>query len=293
MIEDGTLRRSVSDLHSQSPGSVGFPETLYVHRYRPLGAQSQPRHFPSTSTLRYSSSLSTMRTVHHSEGHSLDEITTTATGNPYAIPRSENTSPITALPPVTPPANVTMALDPIPHLSPDKRHGSKLITWRAPSLDEPDGKWNFFFGPLNRQIFLFCLGFVFPLAWWIASLLPLPERPRIQSPEMRESGVFDRSGGTVEVAGAARLEQAVDLFSADEVRRYQKARWWRALNRVMSILGLFVVGAVVSHPLWPTAIGAGLAEYVADDTSDRLRNRRHALATDSYFDFFKHVFSTS
>lgn len=246
--DEGALHRTASDVHSQSPSSAGFPEALYVKRVRPFAAQLQPRQFPSTSSLRYSSSLSTMRTVHHSAGPSLVETATTATGNQYATQGSGNNSPITALPPVTPPANVTLALEPIPRLSPDKRHGSRLIAWRAPSLDESDSKRNFLFGPLNRQIFLFCIGFVFPVAWWIAGVLPLPNRPRIQGPEMRESGVGEWSGSVVERDGGTRLDQAIDLFNVEEVRRYQEARWWRALNRVMSILGLLVVGAVVSLP---------------------------------------------
>jgi len=32
--------------------------------------------------------------------------------------------------------------------------------------------------------------------------------------------------------------------SLDE-RRWQKAKWWRTVNRIMSILGLLIIGAVV------------------------------------------------
>jgi hypothetical protein len=32
--------------------------------------------------------------------------------------------------------------------------------------------------------------------------------------------------------------------SVDE-KRWQKAKWWRTVNRIMSILGLLIIGAVV------------------------------------------------
>jgi hypothetical protein len=49
-----------------------------------------------------------------------------------------------------------------PHLHRDRR--SNVVhygAWRAPSFDEPF--WSRFFGPVNRQVWLFCIGFVFPL----------------------------------------------------------------------------------------------------------------------------------
>ena len=33
-----------------------------------------------------------------------------------------------------------------------------------------------------------------------------------------------------------------------EERRYQKARWWRTLNRFMCVAGLAIIGAIVSFP---------------------------------------------
>ena len=40
-------------------------------------------------------------------------------------------------------------------------------------------------------------------------------------------------------------EAAVDLFNSVEVTRWQKARWWRNLNRFMSVAGVFIIAAVV------------------------------------------------
>lgn len=243
--------RGTSDSHSDSPASAGFPDTLYIRRHRPHAQQNQNE----SQSLRYSSSLSTVRTIHHSASQSFGETVSSTsgerTGNSYAPPPSNRSDSITALPPVTPPHNPTAALPPIPHLSPDKRHGSKLPTWRAPSLEDSDGRSDLLFGPTNRQILLFCIGFVLPIAWWTAAVLPLPTRPRLQAPEMRESGVGEWDTETAEEEGGARLEAAADLFNVEEVRKYQKARWWRALNRGMSVVGLCVVAAVVS--LFPLA----------------------------------------
>lgn len=35
------------------------------------------------------------------------------------------------------------------------------------------------------------------------------------------------------------------IISIDEAR-YENARWWRNINRIMSVLGLLVIGAIVS-----------------------------------------------
>ena len=73
------------------------------------------------------------------------------------------------------------------------------------------------------------------LAWFVASVLPLPPKPQPNSkePERRLS----------------RLELARDLektlgFAGEA--RYENARWWRNLNRGMSVLGLIILIAIVS-----------------------------------------------
>lgn len=47
-----------------------------------------------------------------------------------------------------------------PRLGRDKRSATRLSAWRAPSFNEPYG--SLFFSRQNRQILLFCLGFIFP-----------------------------------------------------------------------------------------------------------------------------------
>jgi len=46
----------------------------------------------------------------------------------------------------------------LPHLTVDKHMSATLPNWRTPSFDEAEGIWS----RQNRQILLFCIGFVFP-----------------------------------------------------------------------------------------------------------------------------------
>jgi len=48
-----------------------------------------------------------------------------------------------------------------PHLFRDRRSSVHYGAWAAPSFEEPF--WSKFYGPVNRQIWLFCIGFVLPL----------------------------------------------------------------------------------------------------------------------------------
>lgn len=49
--------------------------------------------------------------------------------------------------------------------------------------------------------------------------------------------------------GEPQMMTSVDLFDSDDVLRFQKGRWWRNLNRAMSLLGICIVAAVVSLPV--------------------------------------------
>ncbi|KAF1990596.1 hypothetical protein K402DRAFT_400793 [Aulographum hederae CBS 113979] len=115
-----------------------------------------------------------------------------------------------------------------PRLQRDRR--ATVNVWRAPSFDESLSR--LLFSKSNRQIALFCLGFIFPLAWILAAFLPLPVNPH------------DRVDAT---PSQLDVEQAIqrNLGPIDE-KRYLKAQWWRNLNRIMSIAGILVIGAVVA-----------------------------------------------
>ncbi len=83
----------------------------------------------------------------------------------------------------------------------------------------------------------------------IAAFLPLPFKPP-STTHRRQSSV----GMTISSAPAmpGRLSSAAALeknLHAIDQERYDSARWWRNLNRVLSLLGLFVISAIVSNIL--------------------------------------------
>ncbi|KKZ68110.1 hypothetical protein EMCG_06220 [[Emmonsia] crescens] len=118
-----------------------------------------------------------------------------------------------------------------PHLHTDKRADpTRRSKWKPPSLDETaEG----FLGRRNAQVYAFVLGFVFPLAWIIASFLPLP--PQVS----QINGEATTSRPDLEHAFNSRV------VLVDEVRR-ANARWWRNVNRVMSPVGLVIITIVVT-----------------------------------------------
>ena len=70
----------------------------------------------------------------------------------------------------------------------------------------------------------------------IAALLPLPPNPKLQ--------MFE-SDSNQSRFGAGHPVSRYQRYLVDETR-YESARWWRNLNRGMSIVGLLIIGAVVA-----------------------------------------------
>lgn len=64
----------------------------------------------------------------------------------------------------------------------------------------------------------------------VAALLPLPPNPQRQMSER-------------EVNGHSTFRYHQQLV---EEMRYESARWWRNLNRLMSVVGLLIIGAVIA-----------------------------------------------
>lgn len=122
-----------------------------------------------------------------------------------------------------------------PHLQRDVRAQNRYSIWDSPSV-----AWSAesgMFGKRNLQVVLFVVGFIFPFAWMIGALLPLP-KPSPLAMVQRDSSYSDlgiRSHSN-------EFERHIE--SVDELR-YQNARWWRMLNRCMSVIGLLIIGAIV------------------------------------------------
>lgn len=73
------------------------------------------------------------------------------------------------------------------------------------------------------------LFFLTILAWFVASFLPLPAKPDMD---------LDEPGPQIEFAHRIRL---LDRLR----RRYDNARWWRNVNRWMTLLGFAIIVIVV------------------------------------------------
>lgn len=122
-----------------------------------------------------------------------------------------------------------------PHLRRDIRAQNKYGIWDTPSV-----AWSAesgMFGRRNFQVVLFVVGFIFPFAWMIGAILPLPKPSPLAMVE-RDSSYSDLGVRT----NSHEYDRHIE--SVDELR-YQNAKWWRMLNRCMSVIGLLIIGAVI------------------------------------------------
>ncbi|KAL8744646.1 MAG: hypothetical protein Q9190_003129 [Brigantiaea leucoxantha] len=108
-----------------------------------------------------------------------------------------------------------------PHLWHDRRSfGRNRSIFKAPSLDEHAE------GPFSRRN-------AQRKAWFIASFVPLPRKPPIE-----------------EILSPGQENISTDLekrFSVVDEARHENARWWRNLNRFMSLVGILIIAAIVSY----------------------------------------------
>ncbi|CAK7238750.1 MAG: hypothetical protein STHCBS139747_000168 [Sporothrix thermara] len=118
-----------------------------------------------------------------------------------------------------------------PHLQVDRR-ATGFAVWQPPSVTWTTNT-NATFDRRNLQVMSFIIGFIFPFAWMIAAFLPLPLDPK-RAMEKRPEG---------EYGVPSTLKQRV---AQNDEKRYQSARWWRNLNRIMAVFGLLIIGAVVA-----------------------------------------------
>ena len=139
-----------------------------------------------------------------------------------------------------------------PHLWPNGASlGKRRSIFVAPSLDE-QAEGN---APSKRtaQILLFAIGFIFPpgelnlsyeqarrlltalKAWFTAAFLPLPPRPAIASAKGKE---VPRQ--------TQMLEDLEKQLGVVDEARYENARWWRNINRIMSGFGVLIIVAIIA-----------------------------------------------
>jgi hypothetical protein len=76
----------------------------------------------------------------------------------------------------------------------------------------------------------------------LGAILPIPKRPVAQDETPKSIG-----GSDDDIQAAMMKHEAGDAEKRwREEKAWQKARWWRWLNRVMSVVGVLIIGAVVS-----------------------------------------------
>lgn len=119
-----------------------------------------------------------------------------------------------------------------PHLFPDNR-ASGRARWLAPTIDEngaPIFTWR------DVHMLAFMLGFIFPISWFVAAVLPLPPKPT-----MKEITHDPETGGPT-------LQQQLEhQIALKDEATYVNLRWWRNLNRFMCIVGLVIIAIIVSY----------------------------------------------
>ena len=127
-----------------------------------------------------------------------------------------------------------------PHLWHDRASFShRRSIFKAPSVDEAaEGNS---FTRRNAQVLSFALGLVFPPAWLVAAILPLPAKPQSSRGK----------GKNPPRASTATPDLELGKFPR-ELARYENARWWRNVNRIMSLFGVAIIILVVSAVRVPT-----------------------------------------
>lgn len=80
-----------------------------------------------------------------------------------------------------------------------------------------------------------CRSLMLPKAWFIAAFLPLPPRPAVSSAKAKS---VPRQ--------TEMLEDLEKQLGAVDEARYENARWWRNINRVMSGFGVLIIIAIIA-----------------------------------------------
>jgi hypothetical protein len=85
------------------------------------------------------------------------------------------------------------------------------------------------------------VGFIFPLAWFIAAFLPLPPKPLPSDPEV--------------AAGESTDLRIQNRILRSERRRFENALWWRRLNRFMVLPGIVILIVIIALAIVGTKMG--------------------------------------
>ncbi|KAI1002452.1 hypothetical protein K3495_g5750 [Podosphaera aphanis] len=117
-----------------------------------------------------------------------------------------------------------------PHLRRNSRIKRPCI-WGPPSADfSSEGG---LLEKRNLQVLMFIFGFLFPISWMIAAVLPI-------SPLERD--LMDENRSTP----SPNLHPTELKYNAAAEARHESALWWRKLNRWMSVVGVLIICVIVA-----------------------------------------------
>ena len=130
------------------------------------------------------------------------------------------------------------------HLSPSRSYADPALNdpedalsrWSYPHLERSKYPLSPVEYLKNRQLVLFCLGFILPFCWMIAALLPLPgPRPAWRAPIV--SG--DRDDFRIDVEASLNC-----TFKQERI--FLSHEYWRKVNRGMSAVGVVLTSAIIA-----------------------------------------------
>jgi hypothetical protein len=84
---------------------------------------------------------------------------------------------------------------------------------------------------------MFITGFLFPFSWMLGALLPLPVKPVAPMQEDHSTSNLDETNDSP--------NDYLRQFGPMDESRYESAKWWRRLNRWMSLAGVLIIAAIV------------------------------------------------
>ncbi|RFU79197.1 hypothetical protein TARUN_3018 [Trichoderma arundinaceum] len=233
--------RNIRSGHSSRNNSISYTATIpaWARVYYGSGERRWLAAQPSNESMFSQFTSSLHRDSSHSRSPSYEQYTGDIT-NPRRRPRefqrrrSESDSmDIRPHPFAAAAHNVKKQTSSVwsPHLRQDRR-ASRYSIWAPPSLAE-SGEFDIW--QRNLQLVLFVLGFICPFAWMIGAIMPVP--PRLE----RDMTERNYSTGHLDL----RMEARYQMQIINSERLHDRVKWWRSVNRRMSILGAIIVSLCI------------------------------------------------
>ncbi|OAA46652.1 hypothetical protein BBO_03207 [Beauveria brongniartii RCEF 3172] len=220
---------------SASARATNWAIPAWARLYYGSGERRFLAHQASRDSIRSIHTDNQMGTSVPRHSHSFEGIETPSQHHLEALPTEDDGQPITvrkSYPDLTWARTLKKQTSSLwsPHLRRDNRASAYGI-W-----DPPAGALSVegcITARRNVQVVLFMSGFLFPIAWMIAAFIPLPTNRHLEEKNLQSTSHID----------LAEDEGASPSQLAKEIALYNRAKWWRDLNRAMAVIGLLIIGA--------------------------------------------------